>query len=79
MVGTPLLLSSPLNVVRYGLWTIGQPPQVVGMDLDMLFPDFYLRATSSNNGLSFDSSLSSTYGTIYILPQRVGFRSSISI
>lgn len=46
---------------RYATMSVGQPPQALEFDLDMLSPDFFALLTTSAEGGRFDTFQSSTY------------------
>lgn len=39
---------------RYAILQVGEPPQRIEMDLDMLSCDFYVMTTTSNKGTPFN-------------------------
>ncbi len=47
---------------RYASISIGNPPQKIEMDLNMLVSDFYVVTTSSRVGTRFDEFFSQSYG-----------------
>ncbi len=47
---------------RYAEISIGNPPQKIDMDLNMLVSDFYVLTTSSRVGSRFDEFFSQSYG-----------------
>lgn len=47
---------------RYAKVSIGDPPQEIEMDLNMLVSDFYVVTTSSRVGSRFDEFFSKSYG-----------------
>lgn len=49
-----------LSLYRYAKIGIGQPPQEIEMDLNMLASDFYVVKTSSQNGNGYDDFFSSS-------------------
>ncbi|KAF2101588.1 hypothetical protein NA57DRAFT_35284 [Rhizodiscina lignyota] len=50
------------RVGKEGSWRLGDPPQDIEMDLDMLTSDFFVSWTSSGRGSRFDDIFSKTYG-----------------
>lgn len=50
---------------RYANLEIGDPPQQIEMDLNMLASDFYVIATSSRRGNKFDDYFSKSHGRLY--------------
>lgn len=54
-------LADPGN--RYAKIEIGEPPQAVEMDLNMLASDFYIVITTSRKGSRYDDFFSQTGGT----------------
>ncbi|KEF58289.1 uncharacterized protein A1O9_06215 [Exophiala aquamarina CBS 119918] len=46
----------------YTRFTVGEPPQSLEVELDMLSPDFYTVVTTSGKGTLYDASASSTHG-----------------
>lgn len=49
---------------RYATIAIGQPPQTVEMDLNMLASDFYVVITTSRKGSRYDDLFSQTGGNL---------------
>ena len=47
---------------RYAKMAIGQPPQTIEMDLNMLASDFYVVITTSRKGSRYDDLFSQTGG-----------------
>ena len=47
---------------RYAKVSIGNPPQEIEMDLNMLVSDFYVITTSSRVGSRFDEFFSQSHG-----------------
>ena len=48
--------------VRYANVSIGEPPQIIEMDLNMLVADFSILTTSGRGGSKFDELFSNSYG-----------------
>ncbi|KAJ9605411.1 hypothetical protein H2200_010068 [Cladophialophora chaetospira] len=46
----------------YTLLEVGNPKQLLKVDLDMLSPDFYTIVTTSRNGVGYDASASESHG-----------------
>lgn len=57
------LLSNPVD--RYANIEIGEPPQKVEMDLNMLASDFYIVITTSRKGSRYDDLFSQTGGKLH--------------
>ena len=49
---------------RFANVKIGDPPQEIEMDLNMLASDFYVVATTSREGSKFDDYFSKTHGEL---------------
>ncbi|KAL9058037.1 MAG: hypothetical protein Q9206_002101 [Seirophora lacunosa] len=52
-----------LNGSWYASLTIGQPPQMIDVDLNMLTSDFYVRHTTSHLGTRYDDLFSKSFGS----------------
>ena len=53
-----------MNRSRHATVAIGDPPQEIEVDLDMLTSDFYVITTTSSKGSRYDDFFSRTNGTI---------------
>ena len=49
-------------IYRYAKFNIGNPPQEIEVDLNMLVSDFYIMATTSRKGSKYDDFFSQTVG-----------------
>lgn len=52
---------------RYARIEVGDPPQTLEVDVDMLSPDFYTIMTTSERGSKYDTFGSSAHGK-YLVP-----------
>jgi hypothetical protein len=57
-----MLMISALS--RFAKVQIGQPPQEIEVDLDMLTSDFYVLTTTSSRGSKYDDYFSKTAGIL---------------
>lgn len=55
-------LSFNTNTTRFARLTLGEPPQTIDLDLNMLTSDFYIRHTSSHAGTKYDDLFSKSFG-----------------
>ncbi|KAI4110026.1 MAG: hypothetical protein L6R37_000159 [Teloschistes peruensis] len=53
-----------LNGTWFARLTLGEPPQTIDLDLNMLTSDFYVRHTSSHAGTKYDDLFSKSFGSI---------------
>ncbi|KAI4257870.1 MAG: hypothetical protein LQ352_001456 [Teloschistes flavicans] len=51
-----------LNGTWFARLTLGEPPQTIDLDLNMLTSDFYIRHTSSHAGTKYDDLFSKSFG-----------------
>lgn len=51
------------DLKRYTTLQVGEPRQMLEVDIDMLSPDFYTIMTTSGQGSKYDTFISSTHGT----------------
>lgn len=68
--GTLGLPSSSSN--RYAMLKIGEPPQEIEMDLNMLVSDFYVTTTSSKRGNKYDDYFSKSHCKVCTATERYG-------
>lgn len=57
-----LLMASGLS--RFAKIKIGEPPQEIELDIDMLTSDFYILTTTSSKGSKYDDYFSKTAGNL---------------
>lgn len=58
--GSPFLFYT--DAARFARLTLGEPPQTIDLDLNMLTSDFYIRHTSSHAGTKYDDLFSKSFG-----------------
>lgn len=51
-----------LGLSRFARLAIGEPPQAIDLDLNMLTSDFYIRHTTSHAGTRYDDLFSKSFG-----------------
>lgn len=51
-----------LGLCRFARLAIGEPPQAIDLDLNMLTSDFYVRHTTSHAGTRYDDLFSKSFG-----------------
>ena len=56
-----------MNTARVAMVKIGDPPQEIEMDLNMLVSDFYVVTTTSRSGSKYDDYFSKSSGPFIFL------------
>ena len=59
---------------RFAKISIGEPPQEVEVDLDMLLSDFYVVTTTSSTGSRYDDYFSQSYGMCHFISLKACFQ-----
>lgn len=63
---------------RYATIRIGEPPQEIEMDLNMLASDFYIAITTSRSGSRYDDLFSQSKGRCFLSLKAVAVGSCLS-